>query len=98
VNAADEGNTEEPTEKAFGQHSHGLKGMSHDEGRLGVVLGLLVESLHGWHFLSFLRNLQPVGNEKQVALPGDGGEELQGEQAPQLGEFVEFQGTGVEEV
>jgi len=72
--------------------------MTHDEGWLGVVLGLLVESLHGRHFPSFFRRLEAVGNEDEVAMAGNWREELRDEQDPELGELIELQRRGVKEM
>jgi hypothetical protein len=98
MNAAGEGDAKEAAEKAFGEHSDGLEGMPHDERRLRIVLGFLMESLHGRHVASFLGHFQAVGHEDQVILRGDWTEELEGEVGPQSGEGLELQSRRVEEM
>jgi hypothetical protein len=72
--------------------------MAHDEGRLGVVLGLLVEGLHGWHLFSFLWHLEAVGDEDDVVLAGNGRKKLKGEPGPEFGEPIELQSGGVKKM
>ncbi len=82
----------------FCQESEGLKGVAEDVRGLGIVGGLLVEFLDPGHSLSFLGDLQAVEEEDGSTVVADRLEEPEGEADPEVGEFGEVEGRGVEEV
>ena len=67
MDASGEGDGRHAERPPPGQHGDGLAGMAHDEGRLVVAFGLLVEFFDSGHFLARLGVLQAVAYQNGPA-------------------------------
>ena len=74
--------------------------MPHDEGRLGIAAGLLVQAFDPRHFAAFLGALEAINQHDRAAVDphqAAAKQVLQG-RPPQLGQTVQVQCRGMEEV
>ena len=73
--------------------------MAHDERRLCVGVGLLVQFLHAWHLPSGFAHLQAVAHEyRHPATALDSRMRRENEAGPEPREFCQAQGGTVEQV
>ena len=82
------------------QQGDGLQGVPHDEGSLGIAARLLVQAFDPRHFAAFLGALEAIGQHDRTAVDPHQApaEQMLEGLPPQLGQTVQVQRRGMEEV
>ena len=82
------------------QQGDGLQGMSHDEGRLGIAAGLLMQAFDPRHFAALFGALEAIGQHDRATVDPHltAAEQVLEGLPPQAGQPVQIHRRGMEEV
>ncbi len=97
MNACTDRNAEEVSANLT-EHAEGLKGMAHDEVRLGIGLGLLMQILHRRHLAALLGLFDAVENQDGATTDLVDREVLDHDGEPKFCKPVRLHGIAVEEM